>query len=175
MEVKWLSTRSNVYLKTERLKVLKVIGEAVAQVVVESETDLKAKKIEKIEAKLGPVTDHVFKDKVVKQGVIIKQIIFVDSRDFLRHAKEEVPFMTSVTIPGLKPGDDIEIQNHLLNIDTDFQLEHAADSSKEERKLRQKIVAHILVKASQWRQVDVVTDVHLYPRLNSMGRTFCCH
>ena len=46
--------------------------------VVESESDLKAKKIEKIEAKLGPVTDHVFKDKVVKQGVIIKQIIFVD-------------------------------------------------------------------------------------------------
>lgn len=174
MEVKWLSTRPNVYLKTERLKVLKVIGEAVAQVVVESEKDLKAKKIEKIDAKLGPMTDHIFKDKIVKQGVILKQIIYVDPCDFVRHAKEEVPFMTSVTIPGLKPGDDVEIQNHLLNIDTDFQLEPAADSSKE-RKLRQKVVAHILVKAAQWRQVDVVTDVHLYPRLNSMGRTFCCH
>ena len=77
--------------------------------------------------------------------------------------------MTSVTIPGLKPGDDIGIQNHLLNIDTDFQLEPAADSSKEERKLRQKIVAHILIKAAQWRQVDVVTDVHFFPRFNSMG------
>ena len=174
MEVKRLDTRPNIYLKTERLKVLKVIGEAVAQVVVESETKLKAKKIEKIEAKLGPVTDHVFKDKVVKQGVILKQIIFVDPHDFLRHAKEEVPFMTSVTIPGLKPGDDIDIQNHLLNIDTDFQLEPAADDSKE-GKLLQKVVAHILIKAAQWRQVDVVTDVHLYPRLNGMGRRFCCH
>lgn len=79
--------------------------------------------------------------------------------------------MTSVTIPGLKPDEDIEIQTHLLDLDTDFHLEASADRSKSGR-LRQKIVAHILVKASQWRQIDVVTDVRLSPRCNSMSRVF---
>ncbi len=164
-----MSIRPSVCLKTERLKALKVIGEQVAQVVVESEIPIKAIKIERIDAKLGPVTEHVFKNKVVLQGVILKQIIFVDPGNFLRHTKEEIPFMTSVTIPGLKPDDDIEIQTHLLDLDTDFHLEESADSSKSGR-LRQKIVAHILVKAAQWRQIDVVTDVRLSPRCNSMSR-----
>lgn len=163
--------RPSVCLKTERLKVLKVIGEQVAQIVLENEIPIKAIKVERIDAKLGPITEHVFKNKVVLQGVILKQIIFVDPDNFLRHAAEEVPFMTSVTIPGLKPDEDIEIQTHLLDLDTDFHLEASADRSKSGR-LRQKIVAHILVKASQWRQIDVVTDVRLSPRCNSMSRVF---
>jgi len=172
MEVNWLSIRPSVALKTERLKVLKVIGEQVAQVVEESEVPIKAIKVERIDAKLGPVTEHVFANKVVLQGVILKQIIFVDPGNFLRHTAEEVPFMTGVTIPGLKPGDDVEIQTHVLDLDTDFHLEPSCDSSKSGR-LRQKIVAHILVKAAQWRQIDVVTDVRLSPRCNTMSRVFC--
>ncbi|HBK68977.1 MAG TPA: hypothetical protein DDZ91_10070, partial [Firmicutes bacterium] len=71
--------KQNLVLNTERLKVLRVIGERVAQVVVESEVPIDAIKIDKIEAQLGPFEDHVFKNKVVKQGTIHKQIFYVDS------------------------------------------------------------------------------------------------
>lgn len=60
--------KQDLVLSTERLKVLRVIGEKVAQVVVESETPINAIKIDKIDARLGPFEDHVFHNKVVKQG-----------------------------------------------------------------------------------------------------------
>lgn len=173
--------RPDLKVKRERLKVLKVIGEEVAQVVVESEVPINAVKIDRIEASLGNVEDHVFENKVVKQGVIHKQIFYVDPNNFLRHLAEDIPFMVTVEIPGVAPNDFIEVQNHLIDIDTDFQLvprqvdddkhDHDPDHDHEPIAiLRQKIVARILVKVSEWKQVDVITDVKLFPRINSMKR-----
>ena len=163
--------KSNLVLTTERLKVLKVIGERVAQVVVESETPINAIKIDKIDARLGPFEDHVFENKVVKQGVILKQVSYVDCDNFVRHISEEVPYMLTVEIPGVKPSDFVDVQNHLIDIDTDFQL--VPGHSGELATLRQKIVAHILVKASEWSQVDVVTNVQSFPKINTMQRVSC--
>ncbi|HHU52301.1 MAG TPA: DUF3794 domain-containing protein [Firmicutes bacterium] len=157
-----------VSMKTERLKVLKVVGEKVAQVVLENEVCLDAVKIDKIDAMLGPFEDHVFKNKVVKQGIIHKQIFYVDHDNIVRHMSEDVPYMLTVDIPNVRPGDHVDVQNYLQDIDVDYQL--IPGCSGKPGTLRQKIVAHILVKVSEWTQVDVVTDVKVFPRINSMKR-----
>lgn len=150
----------------ERIKTLKVIGENVAQIVVENEIPLRAIKIIKIDATLGRTEDHVFKDKVVKQGTIIKQVFFVDPDNFVRHHHEEIPFMVTVDIPGVKPDEDLEVQNHLIDIDTDSHLRHCEPN--EPPILKQKVVAHVLVKVSKWAQLDVVARV--VPRFFSAQR-----
>ncbi|NLM37453.1 MAG: DUF3794 domain-containing protein [Firmicutes bacterium] len=176
--------KQDLVFTTERLKVLKVIGEKVAQVVVESELPINAIKIDKIEARLGPFEDHVFHNKVVKQGVIHKQVFYVDPDNFVRHISEDIPYMLTVEIPGVKPSDFVEVQNHLIDIDTDFQLvparprRHGHDTDQEtdagfRAVLRQKVNAHILVKVSEWAQVDVVTGVDIFPKVNSMQRVSC--
>ncbi|NLW55506.1 MAG: DUF3794 domain-containing protein [Firmicutes bacterium] len=170
-----LVRKQELVLDTERLKVLRVIGEKVAQVVLESETPIDAIKIDKIDARLGPFEDHVFDNKVVKQGLILKQVFYVDHDNYVRHLDEKIPYMLTVEIPGLKASDYVEIQNHLVDIDIDYHLEpcrkHHDDGAK--AILRQKVVAHILVKAAEWAQVDVVTNVHLFPKINSMQRIKC--
>mgnify|MGYP001953545065 FL=1 len=158
----------HVTMKTERLKVLKVVGEKVAQVVLENDVCIDAIKIDKIDAMLGPFEDHVFKNKVVKQGVIHKQVFYVDHDNVVRHMAEDVPYMLTVDIPNVRPGDNVDVQNYLQDIDVDYQL--IPGEPGKQGTLRQKIVAHILVKVSEWTQVDVVTDVKVFPRVNSMQR-----
>lgn len=166
-----LVKKQDLVLDFERLKVLRVIGEKVAQVVLESETPIDAIKIDKIDARLGPFEDHVFDNKVVKQGVIHKQVFYVDHDNYVRHISEELPYMLSVDIPGLKASDYVDVQNYLVDIDTDYHLEPCrAHDQGAKAILRQKVVAHILVKVSEWAQVDVVTGVHLFPKINSMQR-----
>lgn len=156
-------------LTTERLKVLKVIGENVAQVELENSTPINAVKIDRIVASVKDVTDHVFKNKIVKQGTIHKQIFFVDHGGFVREMNENVPFMVGVDIPGVCPDNPfLEIQNHLLDIETDFNL--VPSSCHEETGLLiQKIVARFLVKVSEWVQLDVVVKPSVCTKINPMN------
>jgi len=158
---------------TEKVKVLRVIGEKVGQVVVEGVVSINAIKIDKIHAELRDLSDHVFKNKIVKQGTIHKQIFYVDPDNFVRHTTEDIPFMLTVDIPGVDPDNSfLEVQNHLLDIDTDYTLTPAGDDCP--GSLMQKVVAHILVKVSEWTQLDVVTKVDIFPKVNSLNRiTFC--
>lgn len=155
----------DVNVGTEKIKVLKVIGQAVAQLVLDNSTCINAVKIDRIKAKLLDTTDHLFKNKVVKQGTIRKEIFYVDSEGTVRFKKEDLPFMLSVDIPGLRPNGFTEVQNHLLDIDVDYRLtppRHCIPGC-----LEQKIVAHILVVAAEWTQLDVVTKVDFKPQVPS--------
>ncbi|MGE5604336.1 MAG: DUF3794 domain-containing protein [Bacteroidota bacterium] len=152
---------------TEKIKVLKVVGEAVGELVLENSTCINAVKIDRINAKLLDTTDHLFRNKVVKQGTILKEIFYVDPEGVVRFKSEKIPFMLTVDIPGLKPNAFTEVQNHLLDIDVDFNLtppRHCIPGC-----LQQKIVAHILVIAAEWTQLDVVTkvDLNFIPKIPS--------
>ena len=158
-------------LTTERVKVLKVIGEKVAQVVLENEVPINA--IKTIRSRhLSARRRPCFDNKVVKQGIIHKQIFYVDPDNFLRHTAEDLPFMITVDIPGIKPGPFVDVQNPLLDVDVDFQLNHGCPG--ELAKLKQKVVAHILVKVSEWTQLDVVVDAKVFPKVNTVQRSFRC-
>lgn len=54
------SSNQELKLTTERIKALKVLGESIAQVVVERSFLINAIKIENIQAELAHLTDHVF-------------------------------------------------------------------------------------------------------------------
>jgi hypothetical protein len=160
-------------LKTvkEEIKTLKVIGEAVGQVVVEGTIHIDAIKIIKIDAELRDVMDFVFENKVVKQGIVHKQVFFVDHDGLVRETEENIPFMLVVDIPGVQKTPFTEVQNHLLDIDTDFVLTPATEHSH--GTLLQKVVAHILVRVSEWSIVDVVTKVDIFPKVNANQRSSC--
>lgn len=159
-----ISPKQKVKVNTERIKALRVIGEKVGQVVVEGSIPIDAIKIDRINAELREVVDHVFKNKVVKQGIIHKQIFYVDQEGIVRHTTEDIPFMLTVDIPGVDPHNPfLEVQNHLLDIDTDFTLTPATEDTP--GTLMQKVAAHILVKVSEWTQMDVVTKVDIFPKI----------
>jgi hypothetical protein len=108
----------------------------------------------------------------VKQGTIHKQILYVDPSGIVRHTTEDIPFMATVDIPGVDPDNSfLEIQNHLLNIDTDYTL--IPGTANQQATLIQKVVADILVKVSEWTQMDVVTQVEIYPKINHTGMYHC--
>jgi hypothetical protein len=154
-------------LTTERLKVLKVIGESIGQVVVENTASINAVKIDRIVASVRDVTDHIFTNKIVKQGVIHKQVFYVDPTGIVREVNENVPFMLAVDIAGVEQNNPfIEIENQVLNIETDFTLTPA--TSQAHGSLSQKVVAHILVKVSEWIQLDVVVRPNLCTKLNPL-------
>ena len=163
------SSLTQLNVKTERIKVLKVVGERIGQLVVQKKTPTCAVKIDRITAKLGDFTDHLFNNKIVKQGTIIKEVFFVDRKGVLRFLAEEIPFTIAVDIPGFRPGSLTEVQNHLLDIDVDFQLTPA--TRLRPGCLRQIIVAHILFVAAEWTQLDVVTKIS--PKLNTINNNQC--
>jgi hypothetical protein len=154
-------------LTTERLKVLKVIGERIGQVVVENKAEIHAVKIDRIEASVKDVTDHIFTDKIVKQGVIHSQIFYVDPNGFVRETSDNVPFILAVDIPGvIKENPWLEIEDKLLKIETDYTL--VPETCNEPGILKHKIIADFLVKVSEWVQLDVVVRPSYCDRLDPM-------
>ena len=166
-----LSANQQAEFDTETIKTLKVVGEAIGQVVVEGSIPINAVKIDRIHAEVRDTTDHVFHDKVVKQGTIHKQVFYVDPEGVVRHTTENIPFMLTVDIPGIKPTPFTEVQNHLLDIDTDFHL--TPSSGHCPGTLMQKVVAHILVKVSEWTQLDVLTNFDIFPKVSMAKGNGC--
>lgn len=161
------SSNQLITLTTERLKVLKVIGESIGQLVVENTAEINAVKIDRIIASVKDVTDHVFTNKIVKQGIIHKQVFYVDPTGIVREVNENVPFMLDFDIPGVERDKSLDIENTVLNIETDFILIPAR--CDELGRLKQKIVAHLLVKISEWTQLDVVVKPDFRCKINSMN------
>lgn len=164
------STQLNV--KTERIKALRVVGEQIGQLVLENSTCLNAVKIDRVSAQLLNSIDHLFPNKVVKQGTIRVEIFYVNPDGILRFLADDVPFMLPVDIPGFVPNPFSEVQNHLLDIDVNYRLSPAKHCLP--GCLKQTIVAHILVKASEWTQIDVVTHVGLFPNVTFIAQRCRC-
>ncbi len=163
--------RQQMKATTERIKVLKVIGEAVGELALENTICINAIKVINIDAEIKHLTDHVFCNKVVKQGIVHKQVLYVDPEGVVREVQENVPFMLAVDIPGVKKTPFTEVQNYVLDIDTDFILKPAC--GKESGILDQKVIAHILVKVSEWTDMDIITKVEFFPKVNSFSCISC--
>lgn len=158
---------------TKRIKVLKVVGEAVGQLVLDNSTCINAIKIDRVKAFLLKSSDSLFDNKIVKEGIIRKEVFYVDPENRLRFLSEDIPFMLTVDLPGFKPNAFTEVQNHLLDIEVDYLLTPAKQCIP--GCLHQKIVAHILVIASEWTQLDVVTNVELYPKVSYAAKRCSCY
>ena len=124
-----------------QLLLKQVAGENSAQILLENDVTLfePALKIDEITGTIRDVTVEIINDKVIIQGILHKQIFFVDTANLGRHQAEDVPFSLFVDIPGVTPGMDAEVQPRIEAIF--FQL--VAPST-----VRQKAVLEFFVKVT---------------------------
>ncbi|HEY8344532.1 MAG TPA: DUF3794 domain-containing protein [Bacillota bacterium] len=152
-------------VQKQKINALKVIGEGTGQVVIENSTCINAIKIDRIKAKLLNSTDHLFRNKVVKKGVIRKEIFYVDPKNRLRYLEEDAPFTLLLRIPGLEPTPRTKAHNELVQIEVDYVLTPANKCIP--GCLRQIINAQIRIKIVEWTQLEVITNAGYYPAVHT--------
>ena len=89
---------------------------------------------------------EVIEDKVIIQGVVHKQIFFINEDNLEIHQSEDVPFSTFVDIPGAVPGMDVRIKPVIETV-----LFELLDSTT----LRQKVVVELFIKVTESQQLQV--------------------
>lgn len=130
------------------LKLDTVVGERTTQILVESILTLNqpAVKVREIVARVENVTSEVIEDKVIIQGIIHKQIFFINEDNLEVHQAEDVPFSTFVDLPGACPGMDVRIDPIIETVL--FELLNSTS-------LRQKVVIEFFVKVTESQQLQV--------------------
>ena len=88
-----------------------VVGEGTKQKLVENIIDLEmpALKVDEIRGELRNIEAEIIPDKVIIQGIIHKQIFYIDLDNLARHQAEEVGFSLFIDLPGVEPGMDIQV------------------------------------------------------------------
>ncbi|MBA2132873.1 DUF3794 domain-containing protein [Capillibacterium thermochitinicola] len=101
---------------------VEVIAEAQVQVLVEDTIDLftPAQKIDEIRANVQDLRCHVIPGKVIFQGILHKQIFFVNEDNVVVHQGVDIPFSGFVDIPEAEPGQFCQLAASVEFID--FQL-----------------------------------------------------
>jgi hypothetical protein len=126
-----------------------VIKENTKQVLVERNVTLttEAIKVRNINAEIRNITTDVIADKVVIQGIVHKQIFFVDSGNIVRHQGEDIQFSTFVDAPGAEPG---------MNVQVEPKIETVIFNLLTPTLLHQKVVIDFFVKVTETRQLNVL-------------------
>lgn len=128
-----------------------VIGENTTQLMRRSEItlDQPAQKVKEINADIINVRTEVLQDKVIVQGIVLKQIFFVDNNNIERHQVEDLPFSTFIEIPGAAPGQTVrvepKIEDIIFNLINDTLLE-------------EKVIIEIFAKVEEINQLNVLLD-----------------
>lgn len=127
----------------------RVVGEGVKQTLVENIFDLEvpAIKVSDIQGTLRDIVVDVIQDKVIIQGILHKQIFFVDTDNLARHQAEDVHFSLFIDVPGATPGNEVQVHPRIEGIF--FEL-------ISETQLRQKVVIEVFVKVTDQVQENVV-------------------
>lgn len=130
------------------LKLDTVVGERTCQILVESILTLSqaAIKVREIMARVENITTEVIEDKVIIQGILHKQIFFINEDNVEIHQAEDVPFSTFVDLPGAIKGMDVRIEPIIETIL--FELVNSTT-------LRQKVVIEFFVKVTEAQQLQV--------------------
>lgn len=132
------------------VKAEEVVGENVKQELVTNEVELpiSAIKIDDIHAEIRITDTEVIRDKVIVQGIIHKQIFFVDVNNVERHIAEDIPFSTFLDVPGAMPGDNVQV-NAVIEL---VKRELATIPGT---LLRQEVVFEIFVKVHRTVQINI--------------------
>ena len=88
-----------------------VIAEATVQVLVEDTVELftPALKIDEIRAVVRDLRCHIIPGKVIFQGILHKQIFFVNADNVVVHQGVDIPFSGFVEIPAAEPGQTCQL------------------------------------------------------------------
>ncbi|NLY88769.1 MAG: DUF3794 domain-containing protein [Firmicutes bacterium] len=117
----------------------RVVAEAQAQVLVDDTVELftPAEKIDEIRAVVEDLRCHIIPGKVIFQGILHKQIFFVNKRNTVVHQRVDIPFSGFVDINGAQPGQGCQLIPEIVFLD--FQL-IAPD------RLREKVVIDLTIR-----------------------------
>lgn len=99
-----------------------VIAEAQVQVLIDDTIDLftPAEKIDEIRAVVQNLRCHIIPEKVIFQGVLHKQIFFVDEENTVVHQGVDIPFSGFVDLPPAQPGQCCQLIPAIAFVD--FEL-----------------------------------------------------
>lgn len=145
--------RNNVI--TELLKVESVIGENASQVSVRNEIDFErpARKIKNIDSQVRDIMTRVIENKVIVEGILHKQIYFVDAEDDVVHeVSVDEKFTHFVDVPGAFPGANVQLHPRVEFVDIEI------DEEDPTRGLQTAII-DLFAKVTETVQVEVVTDI----------------
>jgi spore coat assembly protein SafA len=167
---------------TDLLKVEQVVGENATQTSVIRDITLpgRVRKITEVDTSLRNVQGRVIENKVVVEGIVHKQIFYVD--DDTGQLKEfTVPderFVHFVDVPGAMPGMNVQIHARVEFVGHDFIREveephhggHHHDHGNEKPEhgherdsvgslFRQTVILEIFAKVTETIQLNVVVDV----------------
>lgn len=119
-----------------------VVGENTVQTLLETDFSLPvaALKIDEIVGKICDLDIQIIENKVIIQGVLHKQIFYVDTNNLGRHQAEDVPFSAFVDLPGASPGMDVQVYPNVEAILFDLVTPTV---------LRQKAVLEFFVKVTE--------------------------
>ncbi len=92
-----------------------IIAETTAQVLVDDVVTLPraAEKVDEIVASIRDVNCFVIENKVIFQGILHKQIFFVDLEGVVRHLGVDIPFSGFVDVPGVPAGSALQLEPDL--------------------------------------------------------------
>lgn len=178
---------------TDLLKVEQVVGENASQTSVVRDIVLpgKVRKIAEVDTELREVKGRVIENKVVVEGVIHKQIFFVDgdTGQMKEFTVDDERFVHFVDVPGAMPGMNVQVHVRAEFVGHDFirevkahreaaaetveDLGAEAEHDKHKKKkvdslFRQTVILEIFAKVTESMQLDVVVDVNGIDRNNVM-------
>lgn len=83
-----------------------IIAEGTAQVLVQNTIDLftLAQKVDEVVASVRDLRCHIIPDKVIFQGILHKQIFFVNLEGTVVHQGLDIPFSGFLDLAGITPG-----------------------------------------------------------------------
>lgn len=130
----------------ELVELNQFIADAEKQIIERNELVLNqtAQKVTEIRAEVREIETEVITEKVIIQGVIHKQIFYINENGEAVHQAEDIPFSTFIDIAGAEPGMNLVVRPDVEFID--YQL------LNEGTVLLQNIVVEIYARISQFIQ-----------------------
>ncbi|MCK9221946.1 MAG: DUF3794 domain-containing protein [Limnochordia bacterium] len=138
---------------------LVIIDEVVAKVcgqLLEEETiqlEVAARKISEIRAEVRDITFEPICDKVIVQGVVHKQIFFIDESNLERHQAVDIPFSHFVDAIGTMEFHDVQVHAEVVHVGFKLIFPPGAEVTTT---LQEKVVVDLFIEVTNPRQVTVL-------------------
>lgn len=145
----------------ELLKVESVIGEEEKQTEIIADIDFphgtRVKKVKEVISEVRDIETEVIPDKVIVEGILHKQIIFVEKKtNKVFEMSVNEPFTVSVDVPGAKEGNDVRVDVDVEFVEVDLRHGNDHEGFKD---ARQTAILAVFVKVTEPLQIEVVVDV----------------